>query len=177
VLTTRPGGATDAVEFGGGWGTRLLYGVSRNVYAGVSVAYFKNRKEYGYAVALPAPPTLGVWSPDGGPAMRELATLPIEALVQVRAPVAPSLTGTLAAGVGVTTTRAKVVVDGASRAAVERDVSIVFGAGCAWAVGRDLEVVGGLDFHQARSPGGEVWHRVAVPGYLAFTLGVRYPRF
>jgi hypothetical protein len=177
VYTSQPDGVSSAVEFGGGAGTRLLYGVNRHVYVGASIAYFKNRREYGYAVGLAPPPTLGVRSFLGGPARRALATLPVEAVVQLRAELAKPMSTYVQAGIGVTTVRGKVVVDGASRSAIERDVSAVFGIGYAWALTRDLELVGGLDFHQAWSHGGRVWSQAVVPGYLTFGLGIRYPRF
>ena len=176
-------GSSGTAGFGGGTNVKLLFGLSRRLLIGGSVAYFKNDKDYAYAVFLPGPPVGGVRAPRfrgqflGGPGHRVLSTLPVEGFIQLRSDRTKTLNGYAEIGGGVTTTNAKVTVGANSLAAKEEDPSMMLGAGVIYGLGRNWEFTAAVDWHQAWSPGGPVWRDQDSPRFITFGVGVRYPKF
>jgi hypothetical protein len=176
--------SNSTVKLGGGTGGRVLFGLSRNLYAGIAVAYFKNRRDYAYAVSLPGPPVNGVRAPRdsnfalvGGPGRRVLSTLPFEAVLQYRTARTAPLNAYGEIGGGVTTSIAKVNIGEASNSAIEQLPSLLLGAGVIASLGRNVEMTTSLAWHQSWSSGGKVWEPDDSPRFLTFGVGIRYPKF
>jgi len=177
-------GSNSTVKLGGGTGGRVLFGLSRHLYVGASIAYFKNRRDYAYAVSLPGPPVGGVRAPRdsnfaliGGPARRVLSTLPFEGVLQFRTAHAGPLNGYAEIGGGVTTSIAKVNIGRASHSGTEQMPSLLLGAGAITSLGRNWELTTTLAWHQSWSSGGKVWAADDSPRFITFGVGVRYPKF
>jgi hypothetical protein len=196
-------GSRSAVNFGGGSGARMLFGFSRTVSLGVSVAYVKNVREYAYAGALPGPPVGGVSAPRtrrtilGGPGRRSLSTLPVEIVGQLRSSRPGPINGYIELGGGITNSVAKVQITryqsagsdtsaasrfllpvaSVSNSAVQQSPSVIAGVGAILALGRNWELVGTLDWHQAFASGGKVWESGDSPRFVTFGAGIRYPRY
>ena len=177
-------GSRRIVGIGGGSGARMMFGLSRHLYVGASLAYFKNRRDYAYAVSLPGPPVGGVRAPRdsnfflvGSPGRRVLSTLPFEGVIQWRTAHAGPLNGYAELGGGVTTSIAKVNIGLASHSATEQMPSLLLGAGTIASLGRNWEMTASLAWHQSWSSGGKVWAPNDSPRLLTFGVGVRYPRY
>ena len=172
----------DLVSTGPGFALTASLGLMRRWAVAARVAYFGSEKD-GRFQFVDDLNTNGQLYTDGvGPydLSRRLRATAVHGLLQYRQGIAKRVELALEAGGGVVSARERLVLasatgEKASAVGVQLDPSYALGAALAVQSGWNTDVVGGARWMGSFSGDGAVWSQGDSPGYLHWTLGVRYP--
>lgn len=179
--------ASDLFDLGPGFSLTASLGVGKRVFVALRSGLTKNEGDELVTAALGTQPT--PYRSTRAEAVifearihRKLTSIPTHLLAQYRYPVGSRLAFQGEGGVGVTshtedveirTTFDNPVIELSGR---QTSFSYRLGAGASYGITRDLELVLGGAFEQARTSDGDLWRKGDNPQVLAASLGVRYPR-
>jgi len=167
---------------GPGFALTGTLGLTRHWVVGARVAYYSSDKDGSFRFVDQLNTNGQPFADGAGPfgLNRRLRATAVHGLLQYRRGVGPRVELVLEAGGGVVSARERLVLtsatgEKASAVGVQLDPSWAAGAGIAVTAGWNADVVAGWRWTGSLSGDGALWTQGDSPGYMNWTLGVRYP--
>jgi hypothetical protein len=166
---------SDAFGLGGNASGSAWLRMSRGLWLGVRAGYLTSQQDFTftYRPSFGAPPVTA-------PATRTLSSIPVLAVIQLRADPHRRLGLFGEGGLGVTTFNERIVYSPAGiepQSFFQLTTSYQLGGGVTMAAGRNFELLLSADVLQSFAGKGDVFEHGDNPAYFMVSLGARYPRW
>jgi hypothetical protein len=168
----------------GGFAVTTSLGITGRLFGALRVGSVRGRDKSSTSRFSDLRPADAALLPGSGPydLLRKLDGIPVQVLLQYRRVVSKARIGySLEAGAGIVSFSERMVLRSSAGpliniAGYQREPSYTIGAGLAFPVRGNFDLVAGAHYDGTRTGDGAVWAKGDNPGFVTGAVGLRYPR-